>query len=349
MKPSALIAESHEAATIDTMDDSLSAYDAGDVVAVAKAHAANALRSVISVHRRGTMPDVFLFSTPRSGSTWLMELIACQPGFKYCNEPLNLRNPLVRRHLGIASWEELYSDTSLAAIEKYFCAYRDGRLKIRDPLPGRGWRRMLTHRIVFKIINGGEAFIEWFAETFSSRIVYLLRHPLAVALSRKEQPRLTACLNSDYRQHLTAKELAAAEEVVQRGSRLDRAIAAWCLENVVPLRQRSDEWLIVTYEQLVLDPEAVVREMALRLELSEPEKMLERLSRASLSTSKSDRRTQEFMKQHAGVASRRWLVEKWQDRVSKRDLRSAHRLLVTFGLDEYYRVDQALPMSGVLL
>ena len=62
------------------------------------------VKPMSNVHRPDGRPNVFLFSTPRSGSTWLMELIWTQPGFKYVNQPLSLLNPRVRRHLGISDW-----------------------------------------------------------------------------------------------------------------------------------------------------------------------------------------------------------------------------------------------------
>ena len=68
------------------------------------------LRSYTNLHIKGSSENVFIFSTPRSGSTWLMELIWTQKGFKYCNEPLDLRNKLLRSKLGFDSWNQLYEE-----------------------------------------------------------------------------------------------------------------------------------------------------------------------------------------------------------------------------------------------
>jgi hypothetical protein len=67
------------------------------------------VRSVSNRHRPDGRPNVLIFTAPRSGLTWLMELIASQPGFKHCNEPLDLRHPDVVRGLGIREWNDLYS------------------------------------------------------------------------------------------------------------------------------------------------------------------------------------------------------------------------------------------------
>ena len=79
-----------------------------------------ALRSVSNRHRPGTLPNVFVFTTPRSGSTWLMELIQTQPRFKQCSEPLNLRVDGVARRLGISDWEALYQDANWPRVRAYF-------------------------------------------------------------------------------------------------------------------------------------------------------------------------------------------------------------------------------------
>ena len=108
-----------------------------------------AVKAVSNTHRPDGRPNVFLFSTPRSGSTWLMELIWSQPGFKYCNQPLSLFNPLVRKHLGI--------DIG-SALRARFCAHvravLPGHLRrtpqVLEPNPLRGHYRPVTHRIVFE-------------------------------------------------------------------------------------------------------------------------------------------------------------------------------------------------------
>jgi hypothetical protein len=162
------------------------------------------IESISTVHCPDGSPNVFLFSVPRSGSTWLMELIWSQPYFRYCDEPLDLRVPLVRQHLGIAEWGDLYSRDASLPLQDYFQAFCDGRLRFMNFNPIRRYYRPVTHRIVFKIIHGGEDRINWFRDTFDGRIVYLLRHPIAVSLSREVYPRLHAFLSSDYRRHFTS-------------------------------------------------------------------------------------------------------------------------------------------------
>ncbi len=294
--------------------------------------AKNAIKTATNLHRPDGRQNIFLFSTPRSGSTWLMELIWSQPGFKACNEPLDLRNPMMRRYSGIANWLELYNQNASPALQRYFQALCEGRLHAMDPVPFRGFYRPVTHRIVFKIINGGEDRINWFRDTFNGQIVYLIRHPIAVGLSREYYPRLQAQVESDYRRHFSKEQIDIARCILESGSRLEQGVLAWCLENAVPLRMATDDWLVIAYEELVCDPQPVIVHLAERLALPEPEHMLSRLAIPSAVKAKSNAETQQALERRT---DRRWLVEKWRSHVSEHEERRAMEILAHFQLDIY--------------
>lgn len=301
--------------------------------------AKNLIKTSTNLHRPDGRQNIFLFSTPRSGSTWLMELIWSQPGFKACNEPLDLRNPMVQRYSGIKSWLELYNHTANPALQRYFQALCDGRLHAIDPIPFRGFYRPFTRQIVFKIINGGEDRIHWFRDTFNGRIIYLIRHPIAVSLSREYWPRLQAQLKSEYGRNFSQHQINFAEHILESGTRLEQGVLAWCLENAVPLWMATDEWLILAYEDLVIDPAPWVTQMAERLDLPDPERMLERLAIPSAVKAKSNPETQQALERGT---DRHWLIEKWKSRVSDADERRAMEILAHFELD-VYRYGEFLP------
>ena len=177
------------------------------------------VKSVSNVHRPDGRPNVFLFSTPRSGSTWLMELIWTQPGFKYCNQALYLDNPVVRKHLGISEWDELYSVDATEKLRSYLQRLCDGRLGFTNPNPVRRYYRPITHRIVFKEIHASADRINWVRDTFNARVVYLIRHPIAVAISSERWPTLPSFLTSDYRHHFSEEQLERAQRIAHERDR----------------------------------------------------------------------------------------------------------------------------------
>jgi hypothetical protein len=262
-----------------------------------------------------------------------MELIWSQPGFKCCNEPLNLRKPDIRQHLGISDWQGLCREDATQAFYRYFRAIGEGRITFVNPNPLHRYYRPVTRRIVFKIIHGGEDRINWFRDTFNGRVVYLLRHPIPVSLSREVYPTLEAFCDSDYRRHFTADQLQNARKIIDSGTKLERGVLAWCLQNAVPLREVSQDWAVISYEQLVLDPYPVIEHLALKLSLPKPKRMMDRLAIPSSSNSQSDRETRQVLEKE--MKRRSWLIEKWRRKVDQAEERRAMDILKRFHLDAY--------------
>lgn len=295
----------------------------------------NGVKSALNVHRPDGSPNVFLFSMPRSGSTWAMELIGDQPGFKTCSEPLNLRLPLVRSHLGMADWRLLHDDDAEHIITSYFRRFCDGTLHFLDPLPLRGHPyRFRSTRIVFKVLHGAEERINVLRDACNGRVAYLLRHPIAVSLSHEVLPRLDAYVDSTFARNFRTEQISFARRVIADGTELERGVLAWCFENAIPLRSRTPDWTVFTYEQLVLDPLPVVAELARALELGDPGRMQERLTIASAVKSKSDARTRRLLDSDDRDV-RASLADKWRGQVSEAATRSAMDILPRFGITAY--------------
>lgn len=307
----------------------------------------NIYRSLTSIHKPGKLPHVFLFTTPRSGSTWLMELIWSQPGFKAVNEPLDLRVPLVREHLGIDTWEELQNNSSLPLLHRYIEGYCANKIHTTEPAPWLNrYYKPVTRRIVFKIIHGGENRVNWFRDTFGGKVVFFVRHPIAVALSHKAFPRLEAYINSDFSQHFTSAQLDMAASIIRNGSKLQKGVLDWCFQNALPLRDREDDWAVVTYEQLVLQPESAIEHLAEKLILPDRERMVKLLDRASGVKRKSDEETKQLLDERSSESKRKRLISKWKDKVSDEEERDAMQILEAFGIDAY-RFGSFLPAQDL--
>jgi hypothetical protein len=295
-----------------------------------------------NLHRPREGKDVFLFSTPRGGSTWLSELVLTQPGFKPADEPFNLRDAPIGGELaklGIADWGDLHSRAKQEAMFSYIESIRSGANGLLNPFLHRNRFRLLTRRICFKILHAGEERMSEFRKRFGGFIVLLLRHPIPVSLSRKELPRLRAFLSSDFRELLTTEQAALSDRVLLRGSDLDRAVLDWCLQTAIPLARAEPDWIIVTYEQLVVDPLPALRRLSHRLELPRPERMEQRLSVPSSSTYQSDPATRERL----GNTDRSWLIDKWKESSDAAAVFRAMETLSAFGIGDLYRADSARP------
>jgi len=291
------------------------------------------IKSLINIHKPNKTPNIFIFSTPRSGSTWLRELLLTQPGFKCCDEPFNLRNYFARKYLNMSNWEEIYQPESESKIYKYFSKYCNGKLTFLDCYPFIRYYRLLTYRIVFKIIHGGEDRINWFKNKFNGEVIYLLRHPIAVSLSRKQFPRLNAFINSRYKDHFTKYQIEYSKKIISLGTKLEKGILSWCLQNYVPLTQANEDWIILSYEQMVLEPNKVWNFLKKRLSLSKIERIYKLLKRPSSTVYQSDKKTRQIFSNNNYNPA--WLIKKWKKKVGEEEEKKLMDILAIFGISAY--------------
>lgn len=307
------------------------------------------VKSWANVHRPGARPDIFLFATPRSGSTWLMEIIASQPGFKFYDEPLNPRRENVQFGGLFQDFAALMPDAGQDdRIIAYLKDLQAGRHGYMNPAPFRRNYRFATDRIVFKI-HEVEHLMDRAARECGGRLVYLLRHPVANSISRTVQPRLEHFLRSAYHAGLVgdAARTADIRRLALSGSPLQRAIVSWCYENLETLRHPDPSRLVVTYEELVLNPIKACDLLMQRLELENREAMLASFERPAINIRMSHAETLAAMAGADASEKRIRLVMKWQKRVEPKQVSDAREVLAAFGIDAY---DPAEPLAkGSLL
>jgi hypothetical protein len=198
--------------------------------------------------------------------------------------------------------------------------------------------------LVLKILHGLEDRIEDVRQRYDAHVVYLIRHPIAVSLSRKECPRLKSLIQSDYSRHFTKSQLAYAEQVLLTGEKLERLMVSWCMQNYVPLKSKNSNWILLTYEQLTIDPEAVLSSIYHQLELSDISKISENLLKASDSSNLSDQKTQDVLSTSSGEERQKYLVEKWKDKIDEKQEEKLMNILKVFDID-IYEAGSCLPKS----
>lgn len=308
---------------------------------------------ISNIHIPGPRPDIYIFSTPRSGSTFLMELLGAQPGMRVFDEPLNLHKRIICKELGVRTWEQA---TVMADRKRVYGRYF--RRLAGNGVPAMSlpfyWpdSRFITRRNTFKILHGGEDMIPWFQDTFGGRIVLLLRHPIPTILSHRRYPRLAYFLRQpEMRARFEPEQVAFAEETIAGDDRYAQGIVNWCLQNALALGpDRRDDWTVVSYEDLTIHPRTSVDWLTERLDL-EPvdDGELDRLvSKPSGSTVQSDSATKEFFAQLDSGQDRTYLIDKWRERVSPEQERLTFEILERMGID-YYEPGNLFPRDAYRL
>lgn len=308
------------------------------------------LRSVSNVHVHGGKKNIVINATPRGGSTWLMEIIASQPGMKYYDEPFNIRRNNVQRTGLFSRWEDLqpeYADSK--KITDYLNALSKNRYRFMNPPPFRKNYRPLTNRIVFKL-HELEHLIDTIAQECNCQILYLVRHPIPNSLSRAVVPRLNQFLTSKYYRETCLNEAQWRDigNVARTGSDLQRHVVSWCFENIIALRScHASGWTVLSYEELVINPEKSCDLLYRELDLEDRNRLLASVSKPAANIKMSEQESVDIIRSDSGRARNRRLLTRWKDKVTSQEEQEAFDVLAIFGIDAYQR-DMFLPNHWLL-
>lgn len=307
----------------------------------------NILRSPLAkfatTHRPGELADVAVVSSPRSGSTWLMEIIATQPGMKYINEP-DHKDLLTRYHsLRIPPrwcWLSLAPNERQDLASYLLEDSRSGLFGPVNPLAAsHSWR---TDRRVLKLIRM-TALVEWL-DSLGFATVYMLRHPIPQARScvtRGHRIRLGEFLaDTDFLQRLDTGAVSYVRRIASEGDPMLQFVTQWCLENLIAIDSplAGNRFGVTTHELLLTDPEAELQRLAHVLSLERVDFLLGRVSQPSRTTDTSSAVTRENIRK--GQASH--LLDAWREDISSEEERRLLEPLHVFGI-KIYKHGEVLP------
>ena len=212
-------------------------------------------------YEQGEKKNIFIFTSRRSGGTWLTEIIARQKGIRQISEPFALNHvayPLVRE-IPIQEHDQLIhlGDEDLKQLEAYFEHLRSGRLIVNSEWnPFNSKLNYKSDRIVFKIPNA-HAMMPWFMERYDAHFLLHVRHPIGQSLScikRDFKNTAEVYLNNPWfvENHLTQEMVDESWKILQSGSEIEQHVLNWCLENRVPAElAKQDKFYVSRYEDMV--------------------------------------------------------------------------------------------------
>lgn len=144
-----------------------------------------ALSRLIAFILRPCSPPVLILSLPRSGSSWVGSLLGSAPDALYLREPLTQSDPAITAWVvfDFADHPELEAPCRRLA-DRAFLSLPDFKdVVVYDPAQWslRGRRR---RRLVVKEVNPRAC--AWYVSRYRPRVIFLLRHPAAVAWSSRK-------------------------------------------------------------------------------------------------------------------------------------------------------------------
>jgi len=300
----------------------------------------------LHITRRPFKKAIIIFSTRRSGSTLLMELIHSQKGVNYSDQPLDLWR--YHPYRGCLPQPCLYRFISLDPEEEgklylFFHRLLNGRIKVYSQ-----WNifdpnySFVVNRLVVKLLNA-KPLMDWFDNHFDVEIVYLLRHPIPTALSIMRRGwgcTAEAFLRDDHFRclYLGGAETEECHRILEQGSALQKHVLEWGLENIAPLSVFKERaWLTLTYEELIARPPLVCQLLADRLGLPDAERMWRRVSRPSKTMSSRSK---------ADIIEKgpRYLLRRWMDEIDPGVAREAMEMLEELCGISVYAADNPFPV-----
>ena len=293
-------------------------------------------------HQPGDRRDICVFATRRGGSTWIMELIAANRGIRPLNQPLETlsRNVTIGQAVELPKLDQ-GQITSIGPEDESQLHHVVSKLLSGEFVfnaPTKFWAKgfdFRSNRHVLKVTDA-KPVIDWFDSTFDVDIVFLTRHPIPQALSclRNRWTLTVRPFLRDERfvaRYLGDERLALCHEVMERGTDLERFVLNWALENLAPLQLLPErpQWTHVSYEQCVLDPDAVIERLSERLGLEDREAMLRTVTRPSGSSGRSTTETVGDIRSGRGAAA----LERWKNEVPADEIDRCLSLLESLGAD----------------
>lgn len=272
-----------------------------------------------------------------------MELIAQEPGMRSLDEPLSpwsgalaqVRNVAKYPAGQIIHFENAHEEQQL---RRYFELLFSGAMAVNAPW--KFWKphfNFRTDRSVAKIPEA-KCLIDWFDANFDVQVVLLCRHPITRARSCIRNgwgTNLWAFLNNRwFCADVLGDELTDYSlKIMSDGSPLEQHVLSWALENLIALRviDQRPNWVFVSYESCVLQPELTLDMLATRLDLKNVDGMRARLNVPSRSSNMSEQATRAQILSGESAAK----LGRWRTEVSEAEERALLSILERFQIPLY--------------
>lgn len=258
----------------------------------------------ISVHRQSAhKKNIILISSGRTGSTLLMESISAEPGLRFVNEPFS------RKHLIKSDYAKLVKAKADELDKKIISLNEDDREEVLNYLtdykqirrsgpynPFKPNFHLKSDRLIYKILKMNMVMDLFFEQEDQYHFLWLVRHPGPTILSslpmrtRFKAINLKSYLEEDrFRDnYLSEVQIEMLEKAHREGKEHEIWAAEWAMDHLIPFRYFENNplsrVLLVSYEQLILQPELVLSKIADSFGLERLDLILNELQVPSAST-----------------------------------------------------------------
>ena len=266
---------------------------------------------------------VLLAGSGRSGTTWLADVINHDNEYRFIGEPFTREHVKAVKHFA-----RLQYIRPLDSGDEYFEAVRailEGR--IRSAWADNSNRRMIARKRLIKD-DRCTLMLAWMIRRFAGMpVVFIRRHPLAVAYSRLRSHWRVRNRDVYFRQPaLMADHLDPFRDLIAAPlSELQGHVVDWCVENLVPHKQlHAQDACFVDYETLIADRESELKRIFAYIGKPFDARVVERSKRLSVTT---------FLGRDAAKRKASRDMRPWHEALTTADRRGAMEIVKHFGLE----------------
>jgi hypothetical protein len=273
---------------------------------------------------------VFLAGTGRSGTTWIQEIINHNNTYRIMFEPFHsqkielIKNWHYRQYIRSDDLDEKFLKPASAILSG----------NIRHEWIDAHNRKLVARKRLIKDIRA-QLFLKWMKQNFPEiPIIFLIRHPCAVANSRlklKWQTHLPVYLAQE---HLKADFLNPfREDIENAGDQFEKHIFSWCIENYIPLGQFSrGDILLLFYENLCTRPHEEIKSIFSFIGDNFSSKSLNLIHRPSA-----------LSRKESAINTGADLIDSWRKNINADMIKRALRICTLFGMNALYG-ESSLPL-----
>ncbi len=293
------------------------------------------LRSTViraALRLRGHRPEnaILLSCDPRSGSTWLSEVLSASIKSAVVWEPFHLDHVPEVKDLGFAWRQYIPPEADWPEAEKLIDKILSGGV-INE---WTGWASPASdffnaERLIVKCCRAN-GFLPWMVRKvdFERKPIHFLRHPFAIAASQIRMGNFdTAGMNADLERGPYAQDLKESADYI-RGldTQEEKIVAMWCRSQKEALQDDVTAAKVTRmhYETLSLYPEQEVARLFAGWNQPVPDNILAKVQKASRMTHEESL-IEDSTKQ----------VGKWRTQFSDQQISRMAQVLKDFGIDVY--------------
>jgi len=286
---------------------------------------------------------ILISSTPRAGSTWLMELLGNISGYSTLFEPFHPEFFPISREIIRSQYRPYISfDENWKMGENYLGKAFTGKIISNSPQfklkPGIILSRLFSTKLIVKCVRTNR-LLPFIARKFSLKgIILLIRHPCSTIASqiRTGYTGYFEYPSIDIKKEMVLKEAAKIKNlnrnILQKINELETKeeilSAIWCLDNFVPLSHSQPyPWIVVSYENLIKNGKTEIQRIFDFLDISEDtNRIIKELKVPSLFTAS---------KNPNKITNDSYQLAKWRNILSTTQVENILDVLSVFDMDFY--------------